>query len=126
MALHLYFGILFPATDIRRHTCKLNVFFEENVHLSLDWVFLSSLDKRGSIVQSGHRIEILMGATVDAAAAEVRVKNIFAMSSIRNSIVNDELKHDIKGCFAMEREVFAVACYDFTILLQSFLYGCTV
>ena len=45
MALDLDFGVLFPASDIHGHVVEGDLLFEELVHLLLNWIFISRLDK---------------------------------------------------------------------------------
>jgi len=54
---------------------------------------------------------------------EFGVENIFTMSSILNSIINDQLNHNFLSLITMEREVFSIARYNISILSKSLLHS---
>ena len=43
------------------------------------------------------------------------------MTSIRDTIVDEQLKHDLDGRLAVERQIFAIASHYFTVALQAIL-----
>jgi hypothetical protein len=58
--------------------------------------------------------------------AEIRVKEILAMASVWNSVVDDLLKYHLHSCFTMEGQIFTVASDYLAIALQSFLHWCVI
>ena len=88
MALDLDFGVLFPASDIHGHVVKGDLLLEELVHLLLDRVLITRLDKRCGVVDARHRIEVFMLPGVHSAHSEVVVEQVLTVSTIWNAIVN--------------------------------------
>jgi hypothetical protein len=52
---------------------------------------------------------------------KLRVENILAVSSVGNTIVNNQLNHDLLCVITVEGKVFSVAGDDVTILSEPFL-----
>lgn len=117
MPLHLNFGVLFPAADIHRHVIEGDLLLEEFVHLALNRVFIASFDEGGSIVDASHCVEVFVLAREHSATPEVIVEQIFAMATIRHTIVNEQLKDNLNGLLAMEGQVLSVACDDLAVAL---------
>jgi len=89
VTLHLDFGVLFPSSDIWGHALKLHIFFEERVHLDFNGILFSSFNEGSCVVKGRHSVKVFVSSGVDTDASEVRIKNIFAMSSVRYSIIHD-------------------------------------
>ena len=89
MTLDLDFRVLFPASDIHWHVIKGDFLFEELVHLSLNRVLITSLDKGGGVIDARHRIEIFVLARVHTTRAEVIIEQVLSMATVGNTIVNE-------------------------------------
>ena len=103
MSLYLNFRVLFPSANIGRHVVKHDLLFEEFVHLALDWIFVTCFNERCCVVDAGHSIEVFVLTGEDAADSKVVVEKVFAMASVRNAIVDKQLKNYLDGSFAVER-----------------------
>ena len=119
--MHLNFTVLFPASDVWGHIREVNLFLEEGVHLSLDWIWLARNDKSTSIIDARHLVKILMLTSVGAHDIELGVENILTVASVGNTIVNNKLDHDFLCVITMEREIFTVAGYNVAVLSESLL-----
>ena len=60
---------------------------------------------------------------MDAADSEIVIEEILSVTTIGNTIVDEKLQNHLDSCFAMERQVFAVAGHNLSILLESLLNG---
>ena len=70
---------------------ELNLFFQKQVHLALDRVFLAVTNEGSAEVERGHCVEILVRSTKAAHHAEISVEKVLAVTTVRNSIINDLL-----------------------------------
>lgn len=121
--MHLNFTVLFPASDVWGHIRKVYLFLEEGVHLGLDWVWLAGNDKSTGIIDARHLVEIFVLARVRSHNIKLRVENILAVSSVGNTIVNNQLNHDLLCVITVEGKVFSVAGDDVTILSEPLLHS---
>lgn len=119
--MDLNFTVLFPASDVWGHIGKVDLFLEEGVHLSLDGVWLAGNHEGSGIIDARHLVEILVLAGVRAHHIKLGVENILAMTSVGNTVVNNQLNHDLLCVITVEREVFSVAGNDVAILSEPLL-----
>ena len=119
VTLNLYLRILFPASNLVWHV-KDNVFFEELIHLSLNWIWLTASDKSSSIINTCHRIEILVISSIASHYVKFRIKNVFSMASVWYSIVNNKLYQDFFCIIAVETQILSVATYYISVFSKSF------
>ena len=119
VSLDLNFRVLLPASNIVRHI-EGDVLLEEHVHLSLDGIRGSVWHECATIVDDSHRVEVLVLSSGAAHDTELSIENILSVSSVLNSIVNNELKHDLLGHLAVERQIFTVARDDISVVSESF------
>lgn len=119
--MNLNFTVLFPASDVWGHIGKIYLFLEEGVHLSFDWVWLAGNYKSSSIIDARHLVKIFVLASVGSHNIELRVENILSMTSVGNTVVNNQLNHDLLCVITVERKVFSVAGYDVAILSEPLL-----
>ena len=119
VTLNLYLRILFPASNLIWHV-EDNIFFEELVHLSLDWIWLTAGDKSSCVIDTCHRIEIFVITSVASHHVEFRIENIFSMTSVWNTVINDKLYQDFLGIIAVETQILSVATYHISVFSKSF------
>ena len=101
VSLDLDFGILFPGSDTFWHI-ELDLFLQEDIHLLLYGIHLSSHHEGSSVVDTGHLVEIFMRVGIAPHHVELRVEDIFSMSSVLHAVVNNQLDHDFLGLLAVE------------------------
>ena len=121
VTLNLYLRILFPASNLVWHI-EDHIFFEELIHLSLNWIWLATCDKSSGVINTCHWVEILVITCVASHNVKLGIENIFSMTSVWNSIVNNKLYQDFFGIVTMETQIFTVATYYISIFSQSFFY----
>ena len=115
--LHLYFGVLFPTADVHGHVIKGDLLLEEFVHLTLNRVLVTCFDEGGSVVDASHCVEVFVLAREHTATSEIVVEQIFAMATVRNTVINEQLENDLNGLLAMEGQVLSIACHDLAVAL---------
>ena len=96
---------------------ELHIFFKKLIHLAFDGVFFPCLHECRSVIKSGHCIEILMGAGVDADTPEVGVKDVLSVASVGNAVIDNQLKNNIQRVLAVEGQILSIACHNLAILL---------
>ena len=101
ISLNLYFWVLFPASYFIRHI-ELNIFFEESIHLFFDWIWFTTCDKCSGIIDTRHRVKIFVVTCVAAHHVKFLIENVFSVSSIRNSIVNNQLDQNFLCVITMK------------------------
>ena len=126
MSLNLNFTVLLPSSDVLRHIIKLNLLFQEFVHLSLDWVFFSILNECSTKIKCRHCVEIFVRTAVASKHSEVWIKQIFSMTSVGNTIINNLLQNYFHRSFTVERQIFPVASYDLSISFKTLFYRCII
>ena len=89
VALDRDFAVLLPSSNIDRHCFKLNFFFQELVHLSLNGVILASSNKSGAKVDSRHGIKIFMGAREATHHTELGVEQVLTVTAVWHTIIDD-------------------------------------
>lgn len=120
VALNLYFGVLFPGSNTFWHF-EFDLFFEEDIHLLLYGICFSGNHKSSCVINASHLVEIFMQVREATHNVEFSIENILSMTSILNTIIYNQLNHDLSGFFAVEREILSVAGYDIAILSKSLL-----
>lgn len=100
--MNLDFRILFPAPNVFWHV-EFYFFLEESVHLALNGIWLALDDKGSGVVNNTHLIEVFVCAGVSSHDVELSIENVFAVTSVVNTIIYNQLDHDLFGIFAMER-----------------------
>ena len=121
VTLNLYLRILFPASNLVWHV-EDDIFFEEFIHLSLNWIWLTTCDKSSSVINTCHWVEILVITCVASHNVKLGIENIFSMTSVWNTIINNKLYQDFLGIVTMETQILTVATYYISIFSQSFFY----
>ena len=101
VSLHLDFGILFPGSDTFWHV-EFDLFLQEDIHLLLYGVHLSGDHEGSGVVDTGHLVEIFMWVGIASHHVELGIENVFSMSPVLHSVVNNQLDHDFLGLLAME------------------------
>lgn len=117
MPLHLYFGVLFPSADVHGHVVEGHFFLQEFVHLTLNGVLIARFDEGGCVVNARHRVEVFVLTRENTAAPKVIVEQIFSMSTVGHTVINEQLQDDLDGLLTVERQVLAVAGHDLTVAL---------
>ena len=121
--MDLNLAVLFPAAHVVRHlVSKVNLFLEVLVHLSFDGVRLALCNKSTAVVDTAHRIEVLVIGREAAHDIELGVEDVLAVATVLDAVVNDQLNQDFFGILAVERQVLTVAADDLAVLAEALLY----
>jgi hypothetical protein len=113
---------LFPASHVVWHL-ELDILLKEGIHLLFDWVWFSLRNESTGVVDCCHCSEVLVISSVAAHGSEFLVENVFAMASVGDSIVDDQLNENSLGVVAMETQVLTIARHDIAVLSEPFLHS---
>ena len=89
--------------------------------MAFDGVWLAVDDEGSGVVDAGHLVEVLVLSGIAAHNIKFWVENIFSMSTVCHTVINDELDHDLFGFFTVETQILAIAADHVAILAKSLL-----
>lgn len=110
---------MFPTSHVFWHV-ELNLLLEEVIHLLLYWIWLAADHESSSVIDTGHLVEVFVGIGEAAHHVELGVENILSVTSVLNTIVNNQLDHHFLGLIAVERQIFTIARNNISIFPESF------